>query len=200
MSRKGQGSDRWEAFGMRSKLMVATAVPPLVWVLQRRGLPLSSKPLSAKDAKEFVAKAEAELAGQSEYLNRAGWIQATYINYNSNWLVAKATAENTSVSMRYAKEAARFDQVKVDPDTRRKLDILKRQLVLPVLLARAKVEPLYSKLHCYVRAKLNAKYGAEVQPATGPIRADLTGNMWGQDWGNIYDIVAPQDATLPVTT
>ncbi len=32
-----------------------------------------------------------------------------------------------------------------------------------------------------------------MQPATGPIRADLTGNMWSQDWGNIYDIVAPKD-------
>lgn len=116
---------------MRSKLMVATAVAALSVGIAAAGFAASSKPLSAKDAKEFVAKAEAELAGQSEYLNRAGWIQATYINYDSNWLVAKATAENTSVSMRYAKEAARFDQVKVDPDTRRKLDILKRQLVLP---------------------------------------------------------------------
>ncbi len=55
------------------------------------------------------------------------------------------------------------------------------------------VQPLYAKLHCYVRAKLSQKYGPAVQPATGPIRADLTGNMWSQDWGNIYDIVAPKD-------
>ncbi len=53
------------------------------------------------------------------------------------------------------------------------------------------VAPFYTKLHCYVRARLNAKYGDAVQPRTGPIRADLTGNMWGQEWGNIYDIVAP---------
>ena len=33
-----------------------------------------------------------------------------------------------------------------------------------------------------------------VQPATGPIRADLLGNMWAQEWGNIYDIVAPKGA------
>jgi len=56
------------------------------------------------------------------------------------------------------------------------------------------VEPLYNKLHCYVRAKLSEKYGPAVQPATGPIRADLLGNMWAQEWGNIYDIVAPQGA------
>ncbi|HCJ42778.1 MAG TPA: peptidyl-dipeptidase, partial [Erythrobacter sp.] len=37
------------------------------------------------------------------------------------------------------------------------------------------VKPLYMALHTYVRGKLNAKYGAEVQPADGPIRADLLG-------------------------
>ncbi|HEY0132294.1 MAG TPA: M2 family metallopeptidase, partial [Allosphingosinicella sp.] len=56
------------------------------------------------------------------------------------------------------------------------------------------VKPLYDDLHCYTRTKLNQKYGAAVQPATGPIRADLLGNMWAQEWGNIYDIVAPQGA------
>ncbi len=56
------------------------------------------------------------------------------------------------------------------------------------------VKPLYDALHCHTRAKLNEKYGAAVQPATGPIRADLLGNMWAQEWGNIYDIVAPKGA------
>jgi peptidyl-dipeptidase A len=53
------------------------------------------------------------------------------------------------------------------------------------------VQPLYNDLHCYVRGKLNAKYGDAVQPKTGAIRADLLGNMWAQDWGNINDITAP---------
>jgi len=56
------------------------------------------------------------------------------------------------------------------------------------------LNPLYVQLHCYTRTKLNQKYGAAVQPATGPIRADLLGNMWAQEWGNIYDIVAPKGA------
>jgi peptidyl-dipeptidase A len=54
------------------------------------------------------------------------------------------------------------------------------------------VKPLYDQLHCYVRAKLNERYGAKVQSATGPIRADLLGNMWAQEWGNIYELVAPK--------
>ncbi len=58
------------------------------------------------------------------------------------------------------------------------------------------VEPLYKELHCYTRMKLNQKYGDAVQPATGPIRADLLGNMWAQQWSSIYDIVEPEAAPL----
>ncbi len=56
------------------------------------------------------------------------------------------------------------------------------------------VKPLYDELHTFVRTKLNAKYGDAVQPAKGPIRADLLGNMWAQEWGDIYDLVAPPGA------
>jgi peptidyl-dipeptidase A len=58
----------------------------------------------------------------------------------------------------------------------------------------AQVKPLYDQLHCYTRAKLNQKYGDQVQAKTGPIRADLLGNMWAQEWGKIYDVVAPKGA------
>jgi peptidyl-dipeptidase A len=58
------------------------------------------------------------------------------------------------------------------------------------------VEPLYKELHCYVRTKLNQRYGDAVQPATGPIRADLLGNMWAQQWSGIYDIVKPPTAPV----
>jgi peptidyl-dipeptidase A len=58
------------------------------------------------------------------------------------------------------------------------------------------VKPLYARLECYVRGRLNQKYGPTVQPATGPIRADLLGNMWSQNWGNIYDLAAPKNASL----
>ena len=56
------------------------------------------------------------------------------------------------------------------------------------------VKPLYDALHCFTRAGLNKKYGNQVQPAQGPIRADLLGNLWAQEWGNIYDVVAPRSA------
>jgi peptidyl-dipeptidase A len=52
------------------------------------------------------------------------------------------------------------------------------------------VKPLYDDLHCYVRGKLEEKYG-EQGSVDGMIPAHLTGNMWAQQWGNIWDLVEP---------
>jgi peptidyl-dipeptidase A len=53
------------------------------------------------------------------------------------------------------------------------------------------VKPLYDSLHCYVRANLSQKYGANVVSPNAPIPAHLLGNIWAQEWGNVYDVVAP---------
>ncbi len=59
----------------------------------------------------------------------------------------------------------------------------------------SQVEPLYDDLHCYVRRKLNEKYGDDVVPLDQPIRADLLGNMWAQSWAPLYDVASPAGAT-----
>ena len=56
------------------------------------------------------------------------------------------------------------------------------------------VKPLYNSLHCHVRAKLGEKYGNDKVVQDEPIPAHLLGNMWAQAWGNIYDVVAPENA------
>jgi peptidyl-dipeptidase A len=56
------------------------------------------------------------------------------------------------------------------------------------------VQPLYESLHCYVRGKLNAKWGEQVVPAKGPLPAHMLGNMWAQEWGNLFPLVAPATA------
>ncbi len=53
------------------------------------------------------------------------------------------------------------------------------------------VKPLYDGLHCYVRGKLQDKYGKQVVPDGEPIPAHLLGNMWAQSWGGLWDVVAP---------
>jgi peptidyl-dipeptidase A len=56
------------------------------------------------------------------------------------------------------------------------------------------VEPLYVSLHAYVRRQLIKKYGKIADRPDGLIPAHLLGNMWAQEWGNIYPLVAPENA------
>lgn len=52
-------------------------------------------------------------------------------------------------------------------------------------------KPLYDQLHCYVRARLRKKYGADKIGERAAIPAHLLGNMWAQDWNHVYDLVEP---------
>jgi peptidyl-dipeptidase A len=260
---------------------------------------VAEQPATAEGATAFVAEAETKLAELSEYAQRVQWTRATNITFDTMWLEARVNAQQTELQVQLANAAARFNDVQVAPDVRRKLNLLRLGIVLPapnrpgaadelaqintrldstystgkfafkgrqitlddanVLIAESRdpaetkalyegwrtvspvmkadyarmveianegsrdlgfadtgalwragydmepdafatetdrlwnqVRPFYENLHCYVRARLNEKYGDAVQPATGPIRADLLGNMWSQTWGNIYDVVAPK--------
>ncbi len=255
-------------------------------------------PASAETAAAFVADAEQRLAALSEEAARIQWTRATNITFDTMWLESKINAEYTELQVELANGAARFNDVEVPADVRRKLNLLRLGIVLPapnrpgaaaeladittrldstyatgkfefkgrqitldeasILMAESRdpaelkalyegwrsvspqmapdyarmveianegsrelgfadtgamwragydmepdafaaetdrlweqVKPFYENLHCYVRSRLNAKYGDAVQPDSGPIRADLLGNMWSQQWGNIYDVVAP---------
>ncbi len=288
------------AQGQDDVLPPRASVPPEL--AQLPSTPTNRTP-TEDDAKTFVAKAEADLSAISERNNRVDWVALTYITDDTNWLMAKTDAELMTLQMMDAKQAIAFDHVEVDPVTRRKLNLLSKNLIFPApdrpgaadelakltvdlnaAYATAKVsykgnelspedvadilrtsrdpeetkflweawqaiavpmrddyvrrtqlanegaraigyrdtgelwrswydippdefagtvdrlwsqvEPLYRKLHCYARARLNDKYGDAVQPRTGPIRADLLGNMYGLTWSNIYDLLAPKDVSL----
>ncbi|HEU4508799.1 MAG TPA: M2 family metallopeptidase [Pyrinomonadaceae bacterium] len=56
------------------------------------------------------------------------------------------------------------------------------------------VKPLYDSLYTYTRRKLSEKYGKEIVSEDKPIPAHLLGNMWAQTWGNIYPLLAPENA------
>ena len=122
---------------MHNKLMSATAMVAVLTVMAATAVGVSAKtggkhpaPTVAV-ARAFVAKAESDLEAEALYNNHAGWVQATYINSDTNYLVAKANAEGTNMAVRYAKEAARFDHVALDETTRRKLYLIKQGLTLP---------------------------------------------------------------------
>ncbi|ANP47400.1 M2 family metallopeptidase [Candidatus Viadribacter manganicus] len=62
------------------------------------------------------------------------------------------------------------------------------------------LQPFYEQLHCYVRARLNDRYGDAVVPEDQPIRADLLGNMWAQDWSTLMPIARPPGARATYDT
>jgi peptidyl-dipeptidase A len=286
---------------MKRLLMAATAACALAaggLAVQAQTAAADRFPPTPEGARAFVLDAEARLTDVAEYAARVAWVRNTYIIHDTMWLEARANTEYTELGVELANAAAHFNDVDADPETRRKLDILRQGLTMPApnrpgaaaelaeiatrldstyatgrfeyegrqltlndaeeIIAEsrdpavtramyegwrtispgmagdyarlvevanegarelgyadtgamwrsgydmdpdafaaetdrlwAQVQPFYENLHCYVRARLNERYGDEVQPATGPIRADLLGNMWSQQWSNIYDVVAP---------
>ena len=86
---------------------------------------------TADEAKAFVAKAEKDIEAAQLYAGRASWVRQTFITDDTETLEAKAGGEDTELESRLAREAHRFDHTQVDAVTRRKLDILERNLVLP---------------------------------------------------------------------
>ncbi|HQT52453.1 MAG TPA: M2 family metallopeptidase, partial [Phenylobacterium sp.] len=112
---------------MRSQLLAATAVALLAF---GPAAAQGAKPTPA-EAKAFADKAEADLAAFSEYAARSSWVRATYITEDTQWLEAKASAEQNVLATGYAKQAAKYDGVAVDPVTARKLKLLKLFLTSP---------------------------------------------------------------------
>jgi hypothetical protein len=102
-----------------------------------------------------------------DFQNRAGWVQATYINSDTNWIVAKVGADSINRAVWYAKEASRFDGVKVDPVTARKLYLLKQGLVLP-----AASRPGASQELSDIAARLDTDYSTAKFTACFTITAD----------------------------
>jgi peptidyl-dipeptidase A len=87
---------------------------------------------TAEEASAYVRAAEKALAEQSEYTGRVNWVRNTFITFDTMWLEAKANAEFTKLQVRLASGAARFNDTTVDEATRRKLNLLKLSITLPV--------------------------------------------------------------------
>ena len=87
---------------------------------------------TAKDAQDFIAKVEADLGRRTSTPIGCNGSREPTSPDDTNWLLAKVTAEQSILSVARAKRAATFDRVAVDPVTRRKLALLKQGLVLPV--------------------------------------------------------------------
>ncbi|WOH38823.1 M2 family metallopeptidase [Thalassotalea fonticola] len=257
---------------------------------------------TAADVDTFIAATAKELVQLNNEGSKVEWIYQNFITDDTAALSAAAAQEFSEAGVRFALQAAKFDDIEVSAEQRRKLNILKQALVLPAPQDSAKsaelakiaadlggmygkgsytnkkgekqslgqltavmaesrdynelleawqgwrtispemkplfvrevelanegaqglgypdlgamwrsnydmpadefaneldrlweqVKPLYDALHCHVRAELGEHYGEDKVSQDEAIPAHLLGNMWAQSWGNVYDLVAPENA------
>ena len=109
---------------------------------------------TATDAVAFLDEVERQLTAIGEESARINWVNATYINYDTDWLVSNIDARVTELRVKYAKEATAFDDVDVPTEARRKLERLKLGLTLP-----APDKPGAAKELAEITTRLQSTYG-----------------------------------------
>lgn len=98
---------------------------------QQTSTDLAGGSASVDDAREFIDRVETFYRDFGEYSARVAWVNATYINYDTDWLKTRASAEGTEMGVKFANEAKRFNDVEVPDETRRKIELIKLGLNLP---------------------------------------------------------------------
>jgi peptidyl-dipeptidase A len=86
---------------------------------------------SLEEAAAFIERVEQWTRDFGEYYSRIAWVQATYINFDTNWLMTRADTQNTEMSVKFANEAKRFNGLAAPEDMRRKLEAIKLAVNLP---------------------------------------------------------------------
>lgn len=94
--------------------------------------PAAQFPLTPQVAQEWLAAVEADYAVFSEEYGHISWLNATYINHDSDTMAAKYGAQLTLKQVAYANEAARFARIEgLDAETARKLNMLRNGIGMP---------------------------------------------------------------------
>ena len=115
----------------------------------------STYPETAEGAKAWLASVEADFAEFSEEFGHVSWLNATYINHDSDTLAAKYGAELTLKQVAYANEAARYARVQgLDAETQRKLDILRNGIIMPAPATPGAAEEMND-----IATRLGSAYG-----------------------------------------
>lgn len=110
---------------------------------------------TVEEATKFVNDAEARLAELNVEANRASWVQSTYITPDTQALAARANELLINAGVELAKSAARFDNIEVPYDIRRKLETIKLALTSP-----GPADPALTAEMTRIASDLEAAYGA----------------------------------------
>lgn len=110
---------------------------------------------TAADAAAFVEEAEQRLEKLGHYSEKVAWVYNTYITDDTAELVARASEQMTAAQVELAGEAARYAEVEgLDPETRRKLDMLRSGITIP-----APSDPDKIAEQAEIGAELSGMYG-----------------------------------------
>ena len=83
-----------------------------------------------EEARKFINDAEQKLLVLNVDAAQADWIKSTYIIDDTEAIAAKLDERSIAATVRYAKEATRFDGLTLDPVTARKIKLLKLSLTI----------------------------------------------------------------------
>jgi peptidyl-dipeptidase A len=110
---------------------------------------------TAAEAAAFVAMAEEKLAGHAQRAARMNWVLNNFITEDTELLAAGVQEEFTAAQVQLAYEAARYNNVSgLDFDTRRKLHLLRTDIIMPAPLDPAKISE-----QAEIGTRLNGLYG-----------------------------------------
>ena len=82
------------------------------------------------EARKFIRDAEQKLLTLGVDAARADWVKSTYITDDTEAISAQLDERAIAATVVYAKQATRFDGLKLDADTARKLKLLKLSLTI----------------------------------------------------------------------
>ena len=112
------------------------------------------KSYTVQDVSNFITETEKELIRLNNEGSKVEWIYQNFITEDSADLSATAAQEYSEAGVRFALQAAKFDNIDVSAEQRRKLNILKQALVLPAPQDSAKSAELAK-----IAADLGGMYG-----------------------------------------
>jgi peptidyl-dipeptidase A len=109
---------------------------------------------TAEEAQKFIEDAEKELFELGLKASRAAWVQENFITEDTEQIAADAGEVVNTASTKYAKQAHRFDGVKLSPELARKRLLLELATGFP-----APDDPKAQKELAQILASLDGDYG-----------------------------------------
>ena len=111
--------------------------------------------LNESDVETFLERVELEDKTLGPVASSAYWLQANFITYDSQKVVADYGKRFQLLALDRARQASTFDDVEVSEENRRKLNLIKNSFVMPSPLDDALAGEIAN-----IMAELDAMYGA----------------------------------------